>query len=274
MKQLRTIRIILALLFLASSVAAILLGPAAYPVTRIARGSQVLLCSLGASAGASVVWLLFTLMFGRIYCATVCPAGTFSDIFIRLRQAVPRLRRKSAYTPARRVRYHILLLYALCALAGVTAVTLVLEPWNMLTDIVGAASPAVAAAQWKAAGLGAVAGMTVGILMAVILGILAAMRGREFCTSVCPLGTAFGMLSEYAIYHIEINPDKCTSCGQCEEECRASCIKTVSRHIDNSRCVRCFDCVARCPEGAIRFQPNRNRPATPLMRRVKTTSKT
>ncbi len=138
MKQLRTIRIILALLFLASSVAAILLGPAAYPVTRIARGSQVLLCSLGASAGASVVWLLFTLMFGRIYCATVCPAGTFSDIFIRLRQAVPRLRRKSAYTPARRVRYHILLLYALCALAGVTAVTLVLEPWNMMTDIGGA----------------------------------------------------------------------------------------------------------------------------------------
>ncbi len=77
MKQLRTIRIILALLFLASSVAAILLGPAAYPVTRIARGSQVLLCSLGASAGASVVWLLFTLMFGRNFLRHIhtSPAG-------------------------------------------------------------------------------------------------------------------------------------------------------------------------------------------------------
>lgn len=82
------------------------------------------------------------------------------------------------------------------------------------------------------------------------------------------------MLSDYAIYHIEINPDKCTSCGLCEDVCRASCIKTVSRYVDNSRCVRCFDCVARCPEEAIKFQPNRNRPATPLMRRVKTTSKT
>ncbi len=92
MKQLRTIRIILALLFLASSVAAILLGPAAYPVTRIARGSQVLLCSLGASAGASVVWLLFTLMFGRIYCATVCPAGTLRHIHTSP-AGCPRLRR-------------------------------------------------------------------------------------------------------------------------------------------------------------------------------------
>lgn len=274
MKQLRTIRIILALLFLASSVAAVLLGPAACPVTRIARGSQVLLCSLGASAGASLIWLLLTLMFGRIYCATVCPVGTFSDIFMRLRQVFPRFRRKFSYAHAKRVRYHILLIYAICALASITAVTLILDPWNIFTDIVGAASPQVAAAQWKAVGLAALAGMVAGAVIAVTLAVLAVLRGREFCTTVCPLGTVFGMLSDYAIYHIEINPDKCTSCGLCEDECRASCIKTVSRYIDNSRCVRCFDCVARCPEGAIRFQPNRNRPATPLMRRVKTTSKT
>lgn len=274
MKQLRTIRIILALLFLASSVAAVLLGPAACPVTRIARGSQVLLCSLGASAGASLIWLLLTLMFGRIYCATVCPVGTFSDIFMRLRQVFPRSRRKFSYAHAKRVRYHILLIYAICALAGITAVTLMLDPWNIFTDIVGAVSPHVAAAQWKAVGLGALSGMVAGAAIAVVLAVLAALCGREFCTTVCPLGTVLGMLSDYAIYHIEINPDKCTSCGLCEDVCRASCIKTVSRYVDNSRCVRCFDCVARCPEEAIKFQPNRNRPATPLMRRVKTTSKT
>ncbi len=215
-----------------------------------ARLAGAPLCSLGASAGASVVWLLFTLMFGRIYCATVCPAGTFSDIFIRLRQAVPRLRRKSAYTPARRVRYTISCsLYALCALAGVTAVTLVLEPRNMMTDIVGAASPAVAAAQWKAAGLGAVAGMTVGILMAVIL-LAYSQRcaAGEFCTSVCPLGTAFGMLSEYAIYHIEINPDKWTSCGQCEEECRAKLHQdSEPPHRQFALCALFRLCGARCP---------------------------
>ena len=198
--------------------AAILLGPAAYPVTRIARGSQVLPLfarrfrrSLrGVAPVHSHVRpdILRDSMSGRNFLRHIhtspagCPAAP-QEVGVHTRPACALTISCS--------------LYALCALAGVTAVTLVLEAWNMMTDIVGAASPAVAAAQWKAAGLGAVAGMTVGILMAVILGILAAMRGREFCTSVCPLGTAFGMLSEYAIYHIEINPDKCTSCGQCEE---------------------------------------------------------
>ena len=46
-------------------------------------------------------------------------------------------------------------------------------------------------------------------------------------------------------------------------------LKVVGRYVDNGRCVRCFDCIAVCPNDAIRLQANRNRPANPLLRRTK-----
>ena len=64
--------------------------------------------------------------------------------------------------------------------------------------------------------------------------------------------------------------DRCTGCLKCEEACPANCIKAVSRYVDNTRCVRCFDCLHVCGDDAIHYQPNRNRPATPLMRKAKT----
>ena len=88
------------------------------------------------------------------------------------------------------------------------------------------------------------------------------------CIGECPVEA----ISAGDIYVID--PDKCISCGRCEERCRAQCVKVVSRYVDASRCVMCFDCVADCPTGAIRYQRNRNRPATPLVRRVKNSSKT
>ena len=90
------------------------------------------------------------------------------------------------------------------------------------------------------------------------------------CEAQCPVGAISMGDGKF-----EIDPDKCISCGHCEDICRSQCIKTVSRYVDTSRCVRCFDCVAECPTGAIRFQINRNRrPATPLLRKTRQSSKT
>lgn len=269
MKQLRVIRVFLAALFFAAASAYLMIGPRVHPLAAVSFKSQVVLSAVSVSIGAALVWLVLTFLFGRIYCSTVCPIGTLSDIFIRLRKYVPRLNRPFSYRPRRVWSVHVLLGYLICLTTGLVAVPYLVEPWNIMRNIASAVNPSAVETTWIALGLGAVTGVAAGIISLLLIAVWSAVAGRGFCTDFCPMGTAMGLLHEHTLYHIEIDPDRCTSCGLCEDVCKSQCIKTVSRYVDNSRCVRCFDCVAKCPEEAIRFQQNRNRRVTPLMRKVK-----
>ncbi|MDE6392974.1 MAG: 4Fe-4S binding protein [Muribaculaceae bacterium] len=275
MKQLRAIRIMLAALFLVASAACLVIGPQIHPMARAAGRLQILLSAASVTSGVTVVWLLITFLLGRVYCATACPIGTYSDLFLRLRRRIPRLDRPFSYRPRPKLSYHLLWIYLLCVVAGIMAVPFVVEPWNIARNMAAAVNRGAIAPTWATISLGAATGVVAGVLSAILLAVIAIRRGREFCSCWCPLGTALGIVQEHALAHIEIDPDKCISCGHCEDICRAQCVKTVSRYVDASRCVRCFDCVAECPAGAIRFQINRNRrPATPLLRKTRQSSKT
>ena len=137
-----------------------------------------------------------------------------------------------------------------------------------MRNIFGAFNPTAAQTAWLTLGVGMTSGIAAGIVSALLLIVCAVLTGRGFCTDVCPIGTVLGSIHDYTLFHIEIDPDKCVNCMKCEEVCRSQCVKVVGRHVDNSRCVRCFDCLDVCPNDAIRFQKNRNRRATPLVRKV------
>ncbi len=270
MKQIRAIRILMAALFFIAASACLILGPQVHPMARAARSLQITLSAAASTMGVTLVWLLITFIFGRIYCAAVCPVGTFSDLFFRLRRKIPRLNKPFSYRHRSKWPVHILWIYLLCILAGVVVVPFIIEPWNMARNMATAANPQLIDSTWATIGRGAATGIAVGVLSAILLILCGLSYGRSFCTRFCPLGTILGFVQERSIMHIEIDPDKCISCGRCEDNCRAQCIKVVSRYIDSSRCTRCFDCVADCPAGAIRYQLNRNRrPASSLMRKAR-----
>lgn len=269
MKTLRAIRILLAALFFAASGVCLLLGSQSHPIASAMPGLQITLSSLSVTAGATLVWFLLTYIFGRVYCSTVCPIGFFSDIFFRLGGVLCRGKRKMRYRHKSKLSAHILWIYALCLIAGIMTVAWIVEPWNIARNIASTINRDAVASTWGTIGIGTIGGVIAGIVSAIGIAILSAIRGREFCTRYCPVGTLLGLVGDRALWHIEINHDLCTACGLCEEQCRSECIKVLSRYVDNSRCVRCFDCVAICPEEAIKLQANRNRGATPLMKKVK-----
>ncbi len=93
------------------------------------------------------------------------------------------------------------------------------------------------------------------------------ISGRDYCNTICPLGSALGAIGHMTVMNIEIDPDRCTYCGKCEDVCSAHCIKVTERMVDNSRCLRCFDCLAVCDDDAIHFQNTKNMPLTPLFQR-------
>lgn len=269
MKQLRAIRILLAVLFLIASAACLIIGPHIHPMARAAHELQIAL-SLGAvSLGVIVVWLAITFVLGRIYCASFCPVGVFSDIFFRIRKCVPRLNKPFRYRNSSRLSVPILVVYIICIVAGITIVPILIEPWNVARNITATANLSEYERTWATFGIGAATGVVAGIVSALLIAITSLWRGREFCSRYCPIGTGLGYVQQYSLFHIEIDPDRCVSCGKCEDNCRSQCIKIADRLVDEKRCVRCFDCVADCPEGAIKYQFNKNmRPASPLMRKA------
>lgn len=269
MKQLHTLRIVLAVMFLAATVAVLWIG-VSNPLTHIAERSQIVLSALSITAGATMVWLLLTFIFGRVYCATVCPVGTLSDLALRARRALmPRRRKLFRYRHRSRISLHIAWVYILCIIIGVVGVPFLIEPWNIMRNVAATVRPEAVSMTWGTIGVSYIVGVACGILVLLLILISSWIWGRRFCTDFCPIGIMMGYVANYSLYHIEIDRDACISCGKCEEICRSQCVKVVSQYVDNTRCVRCLDCIDQCPAKAIHIQINRNRPATPLVMRKK-----
>lgn len=268
MRQLRIFRIFTAILFFAASAAYLFIGPGVHPMAVISEKTQILLSAISITIGATLVWLLLSFLFGRVYCSTVCPIGSISDFFAKAGSRLPRRKRHAwGWKPRKPWASHVLLIYILCLLLGLMIVPFVIEPWNIMRNIAATVRPDAVESSWINLGLGAGTGAAAGIFSFLLIAVWSAFAGRDFCNTVCPIGAALGALDNNTLFHIEIDPDRCTSCGRCEEVCPAHCVKVVSRVVDNSRCVRCFDCLAACDDDAIRFQINNNIRMTPLLRR-------
>ncbi|MDE6578836.1 MAG: 4Fe-4S binding protein [Muribaculaceae bacterium] len=268
MKDLRTIRIFLAILFFVFAVAYLAISPTLHPIARVVAKLQIIPSLIAVGMGALLLWFALTFIFGRIYCSTVCPVGTFQDAVILLRRRLGRKQRPLSFRSPTPMRYQVAVIFFVCLFIGVTVVPFWLEPWSIMRNICGAIHPSAQAETWIELGIGMTTGILAGVVSAILLAVCAIFTGRGYCTEICPVGTALGLLSDYTLLHIEIDPDKCINCMKCEDVCEAHCIKVVSRYVDNSRCIRCFDCLKVCPNDAIRYQMQRNRRGTPLVNKV------
>lgn len=268
-RRLRSIRLLLATLFFVLAAVYLTMSSHVNSVAAMSEKVQIVPSALGVSMGVVAVWLVATFLFGRVYCSTVCPIGAVHDFVIPLRRWIRPLDRPFGYKSPTRVRWHILAIYLVALVAGLSAVPLWLEPWNIMRNICHSLNPSEAEALWLNLGISSSVGILSGVAGLLLIALCALFTGRGFCTSVCPVGSALALVARRPVWQIAIEPDKCINCMKCEEVCPAHCIKVAARDVDNSRCVRCFDCVEICPNEAVRFTSSRFRPASPLMRKVK-----
>ncbi len=281
MKKLKIIRAILSavLLLLFTLLAADTSGALPYEAHRIEQ-TQFMPALLSLGIGIDVFWLVFTFSFGRLYCSAVCPLGTLQDIFSRIGML---LRGKKSYCyrydrANNTLRYAILFATALCLILGMMFIPAVIDPYSAYARIVQTAvDPSYILEADTETGksitgtlvIPGIIGMGVAAFSLVAIAVISALRGRLYCNTVCPVGTLLGICSRNPVWHFEIDTDKCTDCLRCEKSCKASCIDISSHTVDMSRCVGCFNCTAVCDDKAITYTPNRKRPMTPLMQRIK-----
>lgn len=238
---------------------------------------QLLPAILGGMFGIVAVLFLLTLLFGRIYCSVLCPAGVFQDIINRLfcigKKKKKGVRRFKYHKPLNRVRYVLLAATAITALLGFSGLCLLLDPYSNFGRI--AANLFRPSVMWGNNVLAdwlmkmdnyslfhvtistvSIAGLVSGIVALVVFAVLVIFRGRLFCNSLCPVGALLSLVSRYSFFRISFDKEACTHCGNCEHTCKAEAIDIKNLTVDTSRCVDCFNCVSSCAKGGLQYRFN------------------
>ena len=194
--------------------------------------------TLGALATVVLI-LLFSWLFGRFYCACLCPLGIWQDL-------VGRASRRKAHPVADYacLRYLIGGVTFGVLAGGWTLPFLLLDPYSNFGRIV--------------AGGFAVGG----IVPLVVITLLAVWKKRIYCTAVCPVGTLLGLFSRFGVFKLRFT-DKCVKCGLCVRSCPSGCIDLERGTIDNERCVRCLNCLAVCRVGGVEYTARRGGKSAP-----------
>jgi NAD-dependent dihydropyrimidine dehydrogenase PreA subunit len=160
------------------------------------------------------------------------------------------------------LRLVVLTLVVISALCGIGRLAVYLDPYSaysrMVTQLVHAGlntgdlftadrAETVSGLNW---GLIAVA-----VVTAVITAGSAWVGGRLYCNTLCPVGTALGLLSRLSWLRVRIDADRCTRCGRCVRACKGACIDLSGDRptVHTDACVDCFDCLGQCPNQALKF---------------------
>lgn len=247
---------------------------------KIQIGPAVAVMSLGVFA----CWMLITLVFGRVFCSTVCPMGTLQDISARSFRLSHKRREKwrYVYSPAApALRYGFLALILVSLAIGFSTLPSVLEPDSAFERICrGFFNPMLKFSVNRLGEMGfdvttapyyvtvSVASSIIASFLFAFVAAVAALSGRTICNTLCPVGTVLGFVSRYSIFQFDIDTDKCTQCRKCVDVCKCHCINITDHVVDGSRCVVCFDCTDVCPDDAIHYTTDRKRLSQPLMQRL------
>jgi len=225
------------------------------------------------SALGFLLVILLTLLFGRVYCSSICPLGTLMDMVSALaRQFRKKRQRRFQFSSNRKriLRYTILGATLLLWISGSLFLLNLLDPYSNFGKIsTSFFQPAYMWLQntlvftlerfdiftlrplsfhtlpWDV--------MIVSLAIFLVIVIMAAWRGRIFCNTICPAGSLLGLIASKAYYRIAFTEEACTMCKKCEWVCKAECLDSQSKTVDKSRCVSCFNCFSSCPNHGLYY---------------------
>ena len=170
------------------------------------------ICSIGSLQNVALAWadptyllplsvalffllpLLFTVFFGRTFCASVCPLGAMQEVVAVRSVKVPRWLDESLGL----LPYFYLGAAVIFAATGTAFIICRYDPFVAFFRLGGNANMLVFG--------------TCVLIVAVIV-------GRPYCRYLCPYGAILALLSRISKWHLRIVPGECIKCRLCEEAC-------------------------------------------------------
>ncbi len=216
----------------------------------------------GIGTAGFIFVIILTVIFGRVYCSSICPLGTVQDIVSYISKRF----RKAKYKFLRsnnKSRYAILFLVVLLLMVGTNFGLLLLDPFSNFGRVLASFvrpvfvflnNGLVLALETfdnyslypvEIKGFNFVSTIFSAMLLVIVIN-LSYKYGRLYCNVICPVGSLFGIISKYSFFKVVINKERCNGCGLCESVCKSECIDSQIKHIDVTRCVECFNCLGVC----------------------------
>jgi len=186
--------------------------------------------------------VLVTLLFGRVFCGWACPLGATQFFLLRREHGKKNHRREIPH------EYHSILRWSKYGVLGILIALVILTGQPIFQDIDPFRALFNLDFRW-------------GVPLAFLIVVLAAslIVGFPFCKYVCPLGAFLGLLQPLSLFKIRFS-SSCTNCKVCSTvACDYGAIEPgeTCPTINQRECVRCGECLSRCPGGAISFTAKR-----------------
>ena len=184
---------------------------------------QTLGHGLAVTAYGFVLILIFTLLFGRVYCSYICPLGIFQDVTSwcskKIRSSGKKKFRFRFALPNNRLRYSILIVVLLSLFTGSIFLVNLLDPYSnfgrFVSDLL---RPLYITGNNLLVRLFEAMGsytlypvdivkadpfvLIVPVIMLALVIWLSVQKGRLYCNTVCPVGTLLGLISKASLYKI------------------------------------------------------------------------
>jgi len=195
-----------------------------YQLQMVVLGNAAALGSpLPAAIGGLLAFIALALVFGRVICGQVCPAGAIQELMYLL-PAKKRGRAESRAPVAVRAGVFIVFLVAALGLSVNLLALIGLPAFFHL----------------------AIAGVSFFVFLAIVL--LSAVVYRPFCRYVCPYGALLAPAASRALYRLR-RTDACIKCRKCERACPTGEADPSARL---GECYLCGRCTEVCPvDGAL-----------------------
>ncbi len=138
--------------------------------------------------------LLFALLYGRVFCAAVCPLGAIQEIVV-----------------LRPLRVPMWLERGLGMIPFVYLGAAVLFAWTGTAFLICRYDPFVAFFR-----LGGLPHLVIAGVVLLLIGVFIA---RPYCRYLCPLGAILRLLAPLSARHVELASDHCINCHLCADAC-------------------------------------------------------
>ena len=195
--------------------------------------------------------LLLGMLLGRAICGFLCPFGWLQELLHK----IPTKKFSSQkLKPLRYLKYGILVVMV-CMLPVLTYNDVgigdpffckYLCPQGVLEGAIplSLVNPSIRAA------LGKLFSWKLSILLTII--VLSVLFFRPFCKWLCPLGAFYALLNRMSLFRMQVDRDKCVSCGKCAKACKMDV--DVTKTPNHTECIRCGMCARACPTCAVHFR--------------------
>jgi ferredoxin-type protein NapH len=172
-----------------------------------------------------VVFVILTLIFGRLFCGFICPIGTLQELAYHVKTRKLKINHKTLT-----IWIHLLFFIVFLFTGIVLAI-------GLLTYLGVRAFFYLNLASWSF------------YLFLALVG-LSAVVYRPFCRFFCPYGLLLSLASITSIWKMERN-ENCIDCGKCESICPT---QEAGKDELKQECYLCNRCKEVCPVDALEYR--------------------